>query len=46
MDVAKVDGVRLVADGPVGDAPAAVDDSDSDTGVAAAGPLLLGMLMA
>ena len=46
MDVERVDGTGLVADEAVGDAPVAVDDSDSDIGVAAAGPLLLGMLMA
>ena len=46
MDVEKVDETELVADEAVGDemlnTAAAVD---SDIGVAAAGPLLLGMLM-
>ena len=57
MDVEKVDETELVADEAVGDvdvgdevvdtaAAVVVDDSDSDVGVAAAGLLLLGMLMA
>ena len=51
MDVEKVDETELVADEAVGDevldtaAAVAVNDSDTDIGVAAAGPLLLGMLM-
>ena len=46
IDVEKVDETGFVADEALREAPVAVDDSDSDIGVAAVGPLLLGMFMA